>query len=267
MTIFNPSTPADESPELGHEEEAAETFENEQEEEQFDEAVEGEHEEHTEDGEPSEEEHGDQLLAGKYKSVEDLVSGYKNLERQFHQSRQQQQTQQVPQQFQQQEQPMDYNEVFWEQFRENPLSTMQYLIDNAVNSRTAPIYEQRQNEVMARNIQDVAKEYAQVNSEEGMSQLFGRVQEIAQELGNPQLATNPTPRILRMAAQEAFGDTKAQLYQKAKQAGRTEAENARRTKQGLPSTQTAKKQEQQKTEEDLVRESIRNAGRRGGIFG
>jgi len=263
MSIFEPSTPVDESPEIGHEEETAEAFESEQHEEVTEETT-TEHQEYEEEAEvePSQEEHGD-LLAGKYKSVDDLVAGYKNLERQFHQSRQQPQTQtQVPQ-----DQNIDYNEVFWEQFRDNPLNTMQHLIDAAVNQRTAPIYEQRQTEVLSRNIQDVAKEYGQLNSEEGLSQLFERVQDISQELGNPQLASNPTQRVLKMAAQELFGESKAQLYQKAKQAGRAEAEASRKSKQGLSGPTGAKKTEQPKTQEELIRESIVNAGRRSGLFG
>lgn len=269
MPIFEPAIPETESPDLGHEEESAVENENEFEESEQNFATKEQdiQDDEEADDSPSEQERGEELLAGKYKSTDDLVKGYKELEKQFHQQRQQAQSNQsaAPQTPTNQ---VDYNEMFWEQFRENPLGTMQTLLDMRINKELSPIHEQRQSEVLTRNLDDVAKEYPQMRTEEGFSALHGKVKEIAAELGNPDLASNPSPRVLRMAASELFGDTKAQLYQKAKNAGRQEAETARRSKQGLNATGVTKqKSDTPKSEEELIRESIVNAGRRGGIFG
>lgn len=102
-----------------------------------------------------------------------------------------------------------------------------------------------------------------------MKQLFGRVNEIAQEFGNPDLARNPSQRILRMAATELFGDSKAQLYEKAKQKGREEAEASRQAKKGLaaPSTGAKKPADKPKTEEEMIADNIVAAGRAQNLFG
>lgn len=209
------------------------------------------------------------LILGKFKSQDDLANAYLNLQREFTKSRQPQSQQ--PAQSQTTAQQLGTPEqaaLFKQQFEQNPLGVMQYLIDHAVAARTAPIQEQRQTDILTKNINDVAKEYKQVGTEEGMKQLFGKVAEIAEDLGNPTLAKNPTARVLRMAAAEAFGDTKQAVYNKAKQEGRKEAEAARAAKKGLPAARTGAKakvtNEQQLSPEDEIRQGIMAANGRGG---
>ena len=259
-----------ESPVEGHEEETAEDLED----QDFDDQDhEDEYEDENPDETPEDEEgedpdagHSEQLLAGKYKTVDELVNGYQNLQREFTKSRQPQGQQQPPQT---QQPPAggqgDQSQTFWQHFEKDPLGTMQYLIDTAVNVKTAPIMEQRQTDTVAKNIEAVSKEYKQISSEEGMKQLFSKVNEIAQEMGNPALAQAPTQRILRMAAAEAFGESKQQVYDKAKNEGRQAAEIARQRKRNLeaPRGTNPKSKEQPLSEEDSIRQSILAAGRGG----
>jgi len=213
------------------------------------------------------------LILGKFKTQDDLANAYLNLQREFTKSRQPQSQQPAqPQTTAQQLGTPEQAALFKQQFEQNPLGVMQYLIDNAVAARTAPIHEQRQTDILTKHISEVAKEYKQVGTEEGMKQLFGKVAEIAEELGNPNLCKNPTARVLRMAAAEAFGDTKQAVYDKAKQAGRKEAEAARAAKKGLPAARTGAKakatSEQPLSEEDSIRQGILAAGRGGrGLLG
>jgi hypothetical protein len=271
-----------ESPE-GHDEETAVETENE---EDFDndQDVDSEDEQESEDNadttdsdadEDQEEEHSEELLAGKYKTPEDLVKGYKELERQFHQSRssggQQQQpanqTAVVQQPGEQTQQP-DLNNVFWERFRDNPLATMEAVIGHIVNDRTAPIFEERRSQSLSSHISNIAKSYPQVGTEEGLKQLVDKVREFADEVGNPDLLRNPTDKIMRFAAREAFGDTVSKAFEKGKAAGRSESERTRQSKQGLGAKGGAKKQSAPaKTEEQEMVDNILAAGRGGGIFG
>jgi hypothetical protein len=208
------------------------------------------------------------LILGKFKLQDDLANAYLNLQREFTKSRQPQSQQPAQQTTAQQLGTPEQAALFKQQFEQNPLGVMQYLIDNAVAARTAPIHEQRQTDILTKNISEVAKEYKQLNSEEGMKQLFGKVAEIAEDLGNPNLAKNPTSRVLRMAAAEAFGDTKQAVYNKAKQEGRKEAEAARAAKKGLPAARTGAKakvtNEQKLSPEDEIRAGIMAANGRGG---
>jgi hypothetical protein len=267
MSIFEPSTPEQTSPiegqevETAEEQEFEEEFEQEQEIQEDDESV---LEESDEDESPSEEEGQDELIAGKFKSQDDLVNAYKNLEREFHKSRQQQRQPEQPQYNQEQQEP---NEVFWNAFQNDPFGTLQYLVQNAVQSETAPIYEQQQTAKLKDHFGALSKEYQQLNTEDGMTTFATKMQEIADELGNPSILENPSPRIMRMAALEAFGDSKASVYKKAKEQGRMEAENARKAKQGLSAPRSTKPKQTQKTPEELIAESIVNAGSRGGLFG
>ncbi|MFD7521434.1 hypothetical protein [Paenibacillus chitinolyticus] len=214
------------------------------------------------DDEPDDPEQAEQSQ-GDARNVEELARAYQELERQSRQpeSAQQPITPQVPQ--------ADPNQVFWQHFQQDPFGTMQYLIQNAVTQHTEPIQKQRQSEQLSRNIEAISKEYKQVGTEDGLTKLFGKVSEIAEELGNPALAKNPTQRVLRMAAAEAFRETKQQLYNQAKAAGRKEAESARRQKRnlGAPSGTKQTQNEEPKTEADLIRESIVAAGRGSSIFG
>lgn len=275
---FSIPAPSD-SPVEGHEEDAAENLDSEDPyaEDQEEEIEETDPEEESE-VDPDEEEEADpnedgnsdpKLLAGKYKNVDELLKGYQNLQREFTKSRQPQGQQQPV--MQTPVQPVgtpEQSQQFHELFQQNPLGTIQYLIENAVAARTAPINEQRETDILSKNIESLSKEYKQVGTEDGMKQLFGRVADIAQELGNPALAKNPTARILRLAATEAFGDTKQAVYNKAKQEGRKEAESTRAAKKGLPAARTGTKpkvtNQQQLSPEDQIRQGIMAANGNGG---
>lgn len=287
MGIFD-STPAVESPEQGHEEMAAEptqteTTEVEQQEyteevENVEEEVEEEVEETDEqDDEPSEQQEQGDLIAGKFKSQDDLVKAYKNLEREFHKSRQQEK--QTPQVQTPQQQPPadDLNAVIQDYWETNPAGVLQHLVTTMVEQQVSqikeqyinPLQEQRQTEVLANNIGELSNQYGQLMTEQGLGQLFGVVQEIAQELGNPDIAKNPTKRVLRLAASELWGEpSKAEMYQRGKEEAMQAREQSRRQKQAV-NTKTAKKpKEPPKSEDDIIRERIMNAGyRSGGIFG
>lgn len=270
-----------ESPE-GHDEETAVETENE---EDFDNEQDVDSEEEQEEDESGNEdsgadeedqqEHSETLLAGKYKTPEDLVKAYKELERQFHQGRsggvQQQQPAnqtgvvQLPDQPGQQP---DLNNVFWERFRDNPLATMEAVIGHIVNDRTAPIFEERRSSSIASHIQTIAKSYPQVGTEEGLKQLVDKVREFADEVGNPDLLRNPTDKIMRFAAREAFGDTVSKAFEKGKAAGRSESERTRQSKQGLGAKGGAKQQQAPAmSEEESTKAGILAAGRGGGLFG
>lgn len=161
----------------------------------------------------------------------------------------------------------DLTTQFWDTFSKNPIGVIQQLVNMGVEAKTAPIFEQQFKAELNQNIGMLAKEYDQLNTPDGMIALAGKVQEIAEELGNPSLAQRPTQRILKMAAQEAFGDSKTKLYQTAKAKGKQEALETIKTKQGITETTGKKAQEQPKSIEEQIADSIVSAGRRGGVFG
>lgn len=267
MSIFEPSTPVETSPE-GQEVETAEeqSFEEEIEQEQeiHEEDYESADEESDEEEAPLENEGQEQLIAGKFKSQDDLVKAYKNLEREFHKSRQQPSQ---PQQPIQQQPQQDINELFWTQFQQDPFGTMNQFVNAMVEQRTAGLYEQQQTQTVSQHFQSLSNEFPQLATEQGMSEFANKIFEVAEELGNPNLAANPSPRIMKLAAMEAFGDSKASLYKKAKQQGRMEAENARRAKQGLSAPKQTKPKQVEKSPEELIADSIVSAGSRRGLFG
>lgn len=161
----------------------------------------------------------------------------------------------------------DLTTQFWDTFSKNPIGVIQQLVNMGVEAKTAPIFEQQFKAELNQKIGKLAKEYDQLNTTDGMIALAGKVQEIAEELGNPSLAQRPTQRILKMAAQEAFGDSKTKLYQTAKAKGKQEALETIKTKQGITETTGKKAQEQPKSIEEQIADSIVSAGRRGGVFG
>jgi hypothetical protein len=264
----------------GNENDAAEGFE-EREDAEFEEADEGGEQQ---DDEQADDDEGDAspgddagqgdngLILGKFKTQEDLAKAYLNLQREFtkqRQARSQQQPAAAPAQTGQ-GQSVDLNEVFWAQFRQNPAATIQAIVQHAVSQHTAPLVEERRTEVLGRQFEELAKEYRQLATDEGMQKFTAAIQDVAAELGNPDLAFNPTPRMLRMAAQEAFGDTAAKAYERGKQAGRQDSERARQSKQGVavPVGGAKRKAETLKTPADEIKAAILEAGRSGGgIFG
>lgn len=248
MPLFEETTPVETSPGEGHVEETA--VENEET---------GIVEEETEEVEESPEEgHDDSLLAGKYRTVEDLTKAYKSLERSFHESRQKQPPKETPVDGE------DPNEIVQRAFEQDPLGTIQYFVNQAL----APMTEKSESETLTRNFENVTKTYGkQLSTDEGMKSYFEKIGEIATELGNPALAKNPSNRVLKMAAEELWGtESKQQTYDKAKAKGREEAEIARQSKLGLSAPKGAKPKETPKTEAERIREGIMSVGN-SGLFG
>lgn len=282
-TITLPGSPE----ESGQDEGAAEEVENEEafeeqdehggDEAEFeDESDEEDQAEGDEDDAPPEDGQGDGLILGKFKTQGDLVKAYQNLERAYTQQRQgggQQPSQDAPSASQQpgQNQRAELTNIFWERFKSDPLAAMEAVVSHMVDNRTAPIFEKDRTNALSSNLQTIAKEYRQAGTEEGLRQLLGKVQEIAEDVGNPDLIRNPSERVLRMAAREAFGDTAAKAFAKGKEAGRTESERTRASKANAAvraGGKGGKQTEEPKTPEQTMKEAILAAGQGGGgIFG
>jgi hypothetical protein len=266
MSIFEPnSTPADESPEIGHEEEAAEQYEDQDLSEEIEQDnVQTEEEESDPDAGHSEE----QLLAGKYKNVDELVNGYKNLERAFHTQRNQpKQPQQQPIEQQEPSVPnlSDPDDII-AAINRDPVGTIAQIAQMAYQQARTTESKEQQFESGLAEIGEKYREY--IKSDEDLGTFYGKVAEISRELGvNPR---SPSPRILRMAAQDLWGDNQpkiSQAYKQGKEAARKEQEEARRSKAGLGAPVGARPKETPKTPEDEIADRIVSAGTRKGIFG
>lgn len=163
------------------------------------------------------------------------------------------------------------NQQFVEDLQTDALGTMLRLINSVagqrVNEAVSPLQQKEAASAYNANMQDVAKEFPAVRNEEGYNQFVANLQALAQEYGNPNLLNNPPKSLLKLAAQETFGDSKTDVYNKAKAKGKIEAMNNLKAKQGLSGPVGTKPQETKKSDADLYREAIRNAGGRGGLFG
>lgn len=226
-----------------------------------------------EDGEPPADGQGEKIL-GKFRTQKDLETAYINLQREFTKSRQGGGQPASGQQPAQQQAPVadngqpDPNQAFWDQFKDNPLQAIMSVAAFAAGNQIAPYEEKQRAATVAANIKEIAKEYRQAGTQEGLPILMDKVREIAEDMGNPSLADYPSPRVLRMAAQEAWGDTKAQAFKKGKDAARAELERNRQNKQGLGAKSGARQQKGDKTPEQSMKDAILAAGRGGGgIFG
>lgn len=263
MSIFDSqSTPVDFVPEQDTTNNSAERDDQEyqgEEEEQYDD----QHEEHTDDEETDPSGHSEELIAGKYRTQEDLINAYKALERKLHAPQQPPQQQEQPQYQPRQMSVEEQRDEVIRMLNEDPIGTLNYFVNQAVN----PIQQERAMDRTIANIEKIGMSYAQVNSEEGLGQLLGKVKEIAEDFGNPNLSRNPTPRVLEMAAKELWGtQSMSQVYQQAKAAGRQEADASRRAKAGLAAPGSTKPREAPKTAGDSIREGILAASRGSGLF-
>lgn len=283
MSIFEPSTTPDESPETtGQEEAGAEATQGtEQQEQETEQAESATDTAQKEEQSPSQEEQGEESEGPEL----DYQKAYQELRREFTRKSQElaelkRQTQppaQQPGQGQQINQEA-LTSQFWEDFQRDPVNTLFRFADVVADQRVkqyqkqveqliTPIYETQATQTFAKNMDGLAKAYPDLRTQEGYAKFSQRVNEIAQEVGNPNLVYNPPKRVLDMAAREIFGDSGTRLYQKAKAQGKEEAMNTIRTKQGLNAPAGAKPKEQPKSIEEQIADSIVNAGRRGGIFG
>jgi hypothetical protein len=280
MSIFEPSTTTAESPDLGQEEVVTEEQNTEYQETEIEETgAEETTEEVTEEDSPSEKtEQGEEPEFDYSKAYRELRKDYTRKAQELAELKRQQ-LQMAPQYMPGQEQDFEQlNERFWQEFQQNPTEMLYRFADSVANQRLqqmeqqmqqliAPIYEDKASREYRRNMEGLTKTHPQIKTEEGYQQFVQRVQEIAQELGNPNLVYNPPKRILDLAAKELFGDTGTKLYQRAVAKGKEEALNNIRTKQGLGTSNGAKPKTQPKSIEEQIAESIVNSGRSGGIFG
>jgi hypothetical protein len=252
MSIFESSTTVEEtSPVIGQEESTAEVTETES---------------------PSTEEQGEIETAAEeeQKPPFDYTKAYNELRRDYTRKTQelaQLRRQQPPVQAPAQGQGNDL-EGFWAAMQQDPIGTIQKVAQYQAQSMVAPLYEQQQQVKLAQNFEAVSKEYPQLADQNAMQSLFEKVKEIyMEETGSTNQAHYPSKRILKMAAAELYGDTTSRVYQQAKKAGQEEAMNNIRQKQGLSVNAGVKPKDTPKTFEEEYRESIINAGRKGGVFG
>lgn len=256
MSIFEASTPVDISPELDTEMEAAE---EEIHEEEVTEEAAYEEEEQTEEDTDSHEEQSEQLLAGKFKTQDDLVKAYKNLERSFHESRQKPQQQQYREEYQEPQYQEDPNEIILRALQEDPAGTLRYF---AEQSRA----EERKAEQYGNTLSEIATTYkSNIRSESDLQTLTEKYWEIASDLG---VRDDKSPRIMKLAAEELWGkQSLAQVYKQAELAGMQKADQSRKAKMGLSAPSNSKPKETPKSPEDLIAESIVSAGSKRGMFG
>ena len=197
-------------------------------------------------------------LAGKFKSVDDLVKGYKNLEKAFHQSRQPQQ-----QNNSQQQQPVksqqEVSDAIFQAMTEDPASVIQYFVQQAL----APIQQEKADMQLQNNLQELSKDYSEISDEKGLTDMFIKAKEIAFELGNPNLSESK--RILKMACQELYPKSTSKLVKQVKNETQKEILENMKSKQSVNTNNNMKQSKQNngsKTPEELIIEGIFNAGRK-----
>ena len=200
----------------------------------------------------------DEKLAGKFKSVDDLVKGYKNLEKAFHQSRQPQQ-----QNNSQQQQPVksqqEVSDAIFQAMTEDPASVIQYFVQQAL----APIQQEKADMQLQNNLQELSKDYSEISDEKGLADMFIKAKEIAFELGNPNLSESK--RILKMACQELYPKSTSKLVKQVKNETQKEILENMKSKQSVNTNNNMKQSKQNngsKTPEELIIEGIFNAGRK-----
>lgn len=197
-------------------------------------------------------------LAGKFKSVDDLVKGYKNLEKAFHQSRQPQQQQQNNSQ-QPVKSQQEVSDAIFQAMTEDPASVIQYFVQQAL----APIQQEKADMQLQNNLQELSKDYSEISDEKGLTDMFIKAKEIAFELGNPNLSESK--RILKMACQELYPKSTSKLVKQVKNETQKEILENMKTKQNVNTNNNMKQSKQNngsKTPEELIIEGIFNAGRK-----
>lgn len=244
---------------------------------------------------PLQEEKGQGLIAGKFKSVDDLkashaellkqlsvaellglevnqelfkppaseqelVDLYKQAEREFHRLRPEikkleQQLSQQEQQQNQQDQltPEQLNQLVMEAFQENPLATINLLVESMLQERLQPLYMDYQQRVAENQINEMMQKYPDFKDyAEDIMQVFDAQPEIANFDNALELAYfiakgRNSNRILEQGKKQAY-----QSIQE-KQKAAVEGSNVG-------------KAEMSKSPEDIIVEQILG-GKAGGIFG
>lgn len=284
MSIFESSTIPESSPEVtGQEQEGTEVQQETQDQAQETTEVESgaDAAEETEETPSEEAEQGVQQQFDYEKAYRELRSDYtRKTQRLAELERHYQQFQQPPQQQMGQGQPnMEQLRAQLEEGLQNdPVGTVARLADAIAAQKVEtikqefqrmvnPLYETQIQQQYNQNMNTLAQTYPELRSEEGYQAFLNALNNIAHEIGNPNIVSNPPLRVLKMAAQEIFGDRGTKLYQKAKAKGKQEALETIKAKQGLSAPVGTKPKEQPKSIEDQIADAIVAAGRSGGIFG
>lgn len=142
------------------------------------------------------------------------------------------------------------------------------LIERKVNERTADIRTQQENDVLDRKITAVAQKYPTLQDDGEVGKLAQIAYDIASELGQPELARNPSERLLMLAAEEMYGGSKSAMYEKGKRDGQGggDKDNAKAALNPKPGTSQSLKADSKVRPEDQLADMIVNSGRKNGLF-
>lgn len=158
---------------------------------------------------------------------------------------------------------------FIAEWNKDPKGTIQRMAAEMARQQSRqlvePLLRAEAEKSYATNMQTLAADYPDVNTETGYAPFSTTLQTIAREWGAEHLLYNPPLELMEAAAKRAFGG-KGKTYLAAKEAGKRETMEQIRAKQGLAVT-TTKAKIPPKTAEDELADTIVNAGKRKGFFG
>jgi len=210
------------------------------------------------------------LYAGRYKSVEELENAYKNLqsfstkvaqELANYKKQQSQQNEQLPQQsqqFQQNQQVQtqfdEINRAFIMSFQQNPVGTIQQLIQHATQQVVQPLAKEME---IKTGIAELSTKYPD------FPKLAPKTIEVLRNM--PDLWN--IPNTLEVAYKLAKADYTEQAITQARNSSQQQAITTTQQKQSLFNEAQSPRQTtgQTKTPEQMIKESILNAGG-GGLF-
>lgn len=217
-----------------------------------------------EDGSPEE---GQELIFGKFKSLEEAQKAYFNAEaeltrrsQELAQYRQQQEMMQAQQQYPQQQEQYDPNELkrqFLNAFVEDPIGALQAVMESTQREQLQPIYQ----DMLVRNIDSAVSKLQ--SKYEDFNQLEDKM--------TAYLQSNPSIMQAFPSIEQSFeaiykivkADMAQQAVQQAKEAGRNEAYANIQAKKGAFSEGSQAKTNSAKTPEQQIIEGILGAGTGG----
>jgi hypothetical protein len=197
----------------------------------------------------------------------DWKKRYSDLRREM--AKQQQARQPQPPQPKAEPKPADtVDPEFVEQWNRDPKGTIEKMAADMAMRQSRqlvePLLRAKAEENYASNMQALAADYPEANTEAGYKQFAEALQTLAQEWGAEHLVYNPPLELMEAAAKRVFGKSRA--VQAALEAGKKQTMDQIKAKQGL-AVNAAKPKITPKTPEDEAAEMILNAGRRKSIFG
>lgn len=211
-------------------------------------------------GQPGEQ----KLLAGKFKTVDELEKGYENLQSllgrkgllQLPGDEGKDKQPEVANVAPDSTQTLDLekiNESFKQSFEQNPLLTLQQLLQAQVSRIVAPIQEQVASQRMQAEMMRLAAQH------EDFVELSPRISEVLKKRPYLQQIVRVHPEAIEDAYRIAKSELAAEVAQAAKEAGRVEGQQAAKVK---ASAATAPVSSQQMPQEETPEDKILN-----GIFG